>query len=63
MKVNPTLCAGLPASSTCIQNTTTGSANMALEQNQQAAWSYRLLIGIINMHELTRNIMDCEMYL
>jgi len=36
--VNPSLCARSPASSTCVQNTTTGSANMALEQNQQAVW-------------------------
>ena len=37
-KLNPSLCAGPPAGSTCVQNSTTGSANMALEQNQQAVW-------------------------
>jgi len=38
MKIKPTLYAGPPTSSACVQNTTTGSANIALEQNQQAIW-------------------------
>ena len=46
----------------CVQYTTTSSANMALEQNQQATWRVTgFWLGTINMHELTGNIVDCEM--
>jgi len=62
MKVNPSLHAGPAASSTCVQNITTSSVNMALKQNQQAVWRVTgFWSGTINMHELTGNIMDCEM--
>ena len=37
-ELNPSLYAGPPASSNFVQNSTNGSANMALEQNQQAVW-------------------------
>jgi len=61
-RVNPSLHAVLPASSTCVQNITTSSVNMALEQNQQAVWRVTgFCSGTINMHELTGNITDCEM--
>jgi hypothetical protein len=46
----------------CVQNTTNGSVNMALEQNHQDVWRVTCSwSGTVNMHELTGNNVGCEM--
>ena len=43
---------------------TTGGMNMALQQNQYAAWRGEFFWwGTVNIHGLTGNITDSEMYL
>ena len=45
----------------CVQNTTSGGANSALQQNRGLPGELQAPDGSINIHELTGNIMDSEM--